>query len=432
MRLNPEKINSLIEAQYHYFESGQLENAATVVDRLMSPLYELGRYPELLNLVEKTIENVEEPDNRFHIYHARALMALGRPDEALSILELLQYEIDQDQELKAAVLIDKGNSLRRLGQFSRAEEIIEDYQEAFGIYGELLKEVESDDVKKLFRENQGTCLFGEGNIYQYFLEDPNSAMEEYQEARAVFEEVKSSDGFADATKQMGEIYASPQFRKFYSPERANEFFSHALATHRENNYQKGVLETLYQLGRLHRSEAVAALKFFEEYLELAKTLGLIREQAIAKRHVAEVRFEIEIQKLSNDMDLDPVSRLLNESIPVLRLFTYDIWSQRALVNCHYLLGEISMVLGDDKAALQAFEDAARLSSETIFESRQAGDVRRRVRSVLKIADILFRNDRSFEAEVILAEHANDFVQLELGTPSREQIHELITRLTKGE
>ena len=426
MRLNPEKINSLLEAQYHYFASGQPEQAATVVDKLMRPLYALGRYPELLNLVEKTIESVEEPDNRFYIYQARALMALGRPDEALSILELVQYEIE-DQELKAALLIDKGASLRRLGQFSRAEEIIHDYQEAFGIYGELAAESEDKELRTLFKENQGTCLFGEGNIYQYFLADPDTAMKEYAQARAIFEEVKSADGIADATKQMGEIHASPQFPAFYSPERANEFFQQALATHRENNYQKGVLETLYQLGRLHRAEPKEALKFFGEYLELAKSLGLIREQAIAKRHLAEVRFEMIQREQRDQVNLEPdyssVIELISEAIPVLRLFTNDIWSQRALVNCCYLLGEVLMVLRDDVRALEAFKLGLRISHEEIFESRQTSDVRRRVRMLRKIADLLSRTDYPSEAEALLAEHADEFRQLELPPPSREHVEE---------
>lgn len=435
MRLNPEKINNLIEAQYHYFESGQPEHAATVVDMLMRPLYALGRYPELLTLVEKTIESVEEPDDRFYIYQARALMALGRPDEALSILELVQYEIE-DQELKAAVLTDKGTSLRRLGQSSRAGEIIDDYQEAFGIYEELLHAADSEDEWKLFRENQGTCLFGEGNIYQYFLTRPKEAMEEYGRARVIFEEVKSADGIADATKQMGEVFASPQFPDFFNPKRANDFLNEALAIYRENNYQKGVLETLYQLGRLHRAEPKHALEFFDQYLELAKSLGLIREQAIAKRHLADVRFGMAVSKpldqVGIESDYAPVIQLINEAIPVLRLFMYDIWSQRVLVNCYYLLGEVFMILGDNKRTLEVFQQGLRLSHDQIFESRQTGDVRRRVRLILKIANLLFGTDRRGEAEAVLAEHESDFKQLEFPTPSQEQqVHELITRLTKG-
>jgi tetratricopeptide (TPR) repeat protein len=318
-----------------------------------------------------------------------------------------------------------------LGESSRAKEIIDDYQQAFGIYGDLLKAEQSEDEKIMFRENQGTCLFGEGNIYQYFLDDPNRAMEEYEEARKIFEEVKSSDGIAETTKQMGEIYASPQFPSFYSRERADEFLRRALATHREQGYQKGVLETLYQLGRLHRAEPDQSLKLFDEYLELARSLGLIREQAIAKRHVADIQFEIEIHKPHEEVNLEPVIQLITEAITVLRLFEYDIWSQRTLVNCHQLLGEILRFLGNDIDALSAFREALLLSNDLTVEDRPVGDVRRRARSVLMIADILFRNDRHGEAEALLEEYAIDFKQLELPIPSRYEVHELITRLTKG-
>jgi tetratricopeptide (TPR) repeat protein len=435
MRLNPEKINSLIEAQYHYFESGEVDHAAEVVEMLMKPLYALGRFPELLGLIEKTLGQVEEPDDRFYIYQARALLALGRPDEALSILELVQYEIGRDRELKAAILLDKGTSLRRLGEFSRAGEIIEDYQEAYGIYEDLQKAGESEELKKLFRENQGTCLFGEGNIYQYFLDDPNSAMEQYGQARTIFDEVKSADGIADATKQMGEIYASPQFRGFYSPEMADDSLQKALAIYRENNYQKGVLETLYQLGRLHRAESDRALELFGEYLYLARSLGLIREEAVAKRHIAELRLELARRKREAQMEVAPdlvaINALLQEAISVLHLFKFDAWSQRALMNCYYVLGELWSLVGNYENALESFQTGLKVAHAPVFDSRKKGDVRRRIRLLLKVVQILFRMDRGLEAETLITAHADDFKQLEIHTPSREQVQELITRLTKG-
>jgi tetratricopeptide (TPR) repeat protein len=435
MRLNPEKINSLIEAQYHYFESGEIDHAAEVVEMLMKPLYALGRYLELLGLIEKTLGQVEDPDDRFYIYQARALLALGRPDEALAILELVEYEIGSDRELKAAILLDQGTSLRRLGEFSRAGEIIEDYQEAYGIYEDLQKAAESADLKKLFRENQGTCLFGEGNIYQYFLDDPNSAMKQYGQARTIFSEVESADGIADATKQMGEIYASPQFSGFYSPKLADDSLQKALAIYRENNYQKGVLETLYQLGRLHRSESDRALELFGEYLNLARSLGLIREEAVARRHIAELRLELAQRKHEAQMEVAPdlaeINALLHQAISVLQLFKFDAWSQRTLMNCYYLLGELWSLMGNDENALEGFQTGLKISHEPVFDTRKKGDVRRRIRLLLKVAQILFQRDRSLEAETLITKHADDFKQLELPTPSREQVQELITHLTKG-
>jgi tetratricopeptide (TPR) repeat protein len=432
MKPNPEKINSLLEAQYHFFESGQVDEAARVVDVLMNPLYGLGRYPELLGLLEKTIENVEDPDNRFYIFQARALMALGRPDDALAILEVVPYVIGDDPELRAAILIDKGTSLRRLGEFSRADEILEDFREANQIYAELIPEAESEEDKRLFRGNQGTCLFGEGNIYQYFLENPGQALELYGQARAVFAEVESADGIADATKQMGEIYATPTFSNFYDSARANEALETALKIYRENNYQKGVLETLYQLGRLHRGEPERARELFSEYLNLAETLGLIREEAVAKRHLAELQFEATQHLEGVEPDYNPTINLLGEAIPVLQLFKFDIWSQKALMNCYYVLGEIWAVLKNDEIALQSFQEGVRVGHNPVFDSRREGDLQRRLRLLLKAVQILFRLDRSHEAESLMMEHADDFKHLELPVPSSGgHVLELITHLTKG-
>jgi tetratricopeptide (TPR) repeat protein len=435
MKPNQEKINNLIEAQFHYFESGQLEEAETVVDSLMKPLSSLGRYPELLGILEKTIELVDDPDDRVYIYQARALMALGRPDDALAVLDLVELKIGDNRELKAAILLDKGTSLRRLGEFSRAEEIIEDYQEAYGIYEDLRKESESEEFRRMFRENQGTCLFGEGNIYQYFLDDGETAMERYRDSRAVFDEVKSPDGIADATKQMGEIYASPQFHEYYSVKLADDSLAQALAIYRENDYQKGVLETLYQLGRLHRVETERALELFGEYLALAKRLGLVREEAVAKRHVAELQFQIARRSPETGVDAEskylPLIQMLDEAIRVLSLFQFDAWSQRSLMNCYDVLGEIWALLGKDEKALESFQEGLKVGHNPVFESRKKGDVLRRIRLLLKVAQILFKKDRSSEAERLIADHADDFEQLELHTPSREQVQELIIRLTKG-
>jgi tetratricopeptide (TPR) repeat protein len=434
MKPNHEKINNLIEAQFHYFESGQLEEAEAVVDSLMKPLSSLGRYPELLGILEKTLERVDDPDDRIYIYQARALMALGRPDDALAILEVVEFKIGDNRELRAAILLDKGASLRRLGEFSRAEEIIKDYLEAYGIYEDLRKDAESEELERMFRENQGTCLFGEGNIYQYFLDDPQTAMARYSEARTVFEEVKSADGIADATKQMGEIYASPQFHEFYSPELADDSLQKALVIYRDINYQKGVLETLYQLGRLHRSDTDRALELFGEYLALAQSLGLIREAAVAKRHVAELQFQILLhspETVDAESRYFPIIQLLDEAIRILRLFQFDAWSQRALMNCYYQLGDIGSHLGNEEKALESFQEGLQVGHNRVFESRKKGDVVRRVRLLLKVAQTLFKKDRSLEAQKLLADHAKDFEQLELSTPSREQVQELITRLTKG-
>ena len=102
------------------------------------------------------------------------------------------------------------------------------------------------------------------------------------------------------------------------------------------------------------------------------------------------------------------------------------------MNCYDVLGEMWSLTGNYGNALESFQTGLKLGHEPVFDSRKKGDVRRRIRLLLKVAQILFQKDRSLEAETLITTHAEDFKQLELPTPSREQVQELITRLTKGE
>ena len=434
---NSQTVNNLIEAQFHYFESGSPEKAATIVGRLMEPLYNLGRYPELLGILRNTIEKVDDLDSRFYIYQARALMALGRADEALAILQLVHFEVEDDPELQAAILVDKGGALRRMGEFWRADEIIKDYEEAYRIYSELSPLTESEADKKIFLENTATCLFGEGTVYQYFLDEPGKAIEKYYQAQEAFGQVQSPDGIADCTKQIGEIYANRRFSTFYDRDKAEILLKRALDVFESINYQKGVLETLYQLGRLRRDNQAQARKLFERYLELAGQLGLIREEAVAKRHLAELRFQEARQGEPASVDVPEVyanvTRLLNEAITVLQLFEFDIWSRRVLVNCYYQMGLVLLAQDQNETALENFKRGLQVSDEPVFEGRFLSDVRRRTLLLLSAIQLmLLMEDQLPAIEELLATHLADFELLGLPYPAPSQVREVIARLKKGE
>jgi len=441
MMPNSQKINSLIEAQFHYFESGKPEEAAAIVGLLMEDLYNVGRYSELWNILKRTIDEVHDLNPVFYLYRARTQGALGRPDEANEELKLLWYLVDDDPELQAAILMDIGTSFRRMGDSSKSHEIIKDYQEAYEIYDEKLIPTQ-EEYRELFRENQASCLLGEGTIYHYFLEQPAEAMQKYNQALQIYGEVQSADGAGVVTKQIGEILANKRFREFYDPVAALGHFRAALEIFQKSDYENRVLETLYQMARLQRDDPEESLRLFRDCFRIANKLGLLREEAVARRHIADVEFLLFQQEValqgppSRDSEawhsLSRITQSLEDAAGVLTLFKFDAWSRRALTNCYSSLGEIHKWLGDNEKALADFRSALEVSNEDIFRNRLRGDVKRRLRMLLEVVQLLYRMNQDSEVENLVAAHAADFQQLELPHPTRGGVDQLIALLkTEG-
>lgn len=418
MGLSKQQINGLIEAQYHYFESREPEKAAEVVGRLMEPMYDVGRYAELLLILEKTINTVEQVRPDFFIFHARSLSELGRHEQALAEIAVVELEVADDPERRAAILIDRANFMRRAVETSRravetsqrAEEIIGYYRQAYDIYARLILPFVKgggEDYKQAL-SNMASCIFDEGAILQYFLKRPAEALERYRLALSVFENVGDADGVGVVYKQAGEIYGSRGFPEMYNREIAAPLFEHALSIFRENYLPRRMLETLYQMGRLFRRPYQAALEKFREYLEIAGELQLSREQAIAKRHIAELTYLLHKEELAERGRPRPEPEqdeqfyismigLAEEAARVLRVLEFDAWSRRALANCHYLMGRVYLDLGKTEQGLEQFK---RSLEATQGAERFAGteDVKRRVLARLRIIQVLIQTGGTQQLE----------------------------------
>lgn len=443
MRINQEQINQLIEAQYHYFESQQTEKATEVVELLMEPLFKVGRYSELLQILEQTINRTTKLSPRFFIFHARSLSALGRHEQALVELNMVEVELKDDQEWRAAILIDRGNFLRRSGDVSKADEILADFREAYEIYDSRIKpEGGSDEDKRWGLKNKAKALFNEGAILQYFLARPGEATERYERALEIFEssDTRDDDGIAVTYKQLGEIFATSAFGSFYNPERAVEYLEKAWAMFEQQESETRILETIYQLARLQRTKPEESLRLFHKYLDIAKGLKLVREEAIAKRHIA----DLEIRLFKQRQELQPeiaASReevyrsniaLLIEAERTLTLLGFDIWSRRSLANTYYLLGTLWLELEHPNRALSYFEESLKVCDDEIFRGNPDGDAKRRLRAVLRIAQLSYRGGDPTRAYRLVSDYERDFHQLQLDYPNPESVEELILQLEARE
>jgi len=441
MRINREQIDRWIEAQYHYFESQQPEKAADMVDLLLEPLFRIGRYSELIAILEQTLKS-GELSTAYFIFHARSLSALGRHEQALVELNIVEAEVKDEPEWRAAILIDKGSILRRSGDTSRADEILEAFREAYEIYDyAIIPNATTETDKSRGLRNKAKALFNEGAILQYFLSRPEEAMQRYDGALKIFEnqQTKDEDGIAVTYKQMGEIYAAKDSGKLYDPDRALEYLENGLKMFREQESPTRILETIYQLGRI--SEAEKALQFFKEYLEIAKGLGLAREEAIAKRHIAELNVRLfERGTLPDEADLerkranvyDSSIALLNDAERTLQLYESDIWSRRTLANCYYTLGQLWLKLHSTEKAMDYFQKSLKVSNEEIFKGSSPGDVRRRLKAVLRIVQLFYLSGAVHDARHLIANYESDFYLLKLDYPDEKRVDHLISQLEAKE
>ncbi|MFL6333048.1 MAG: hypothetical protein ACJ754_06850 [Pyrinomonadaceae bacterium] len=441
--MSKQQINGLIEAQHHFFESRDPDKAAEVVWRLMEPMYNVGRYAELLLILEKTINAVRQLEPDFFIFHARSLSELGRHEQALAEIAVVELEVGDNPEKRAAILIDRANFMRRAGEHARADEIISYYRQAYSIYAYLtLPHVErgSEKYEKAL-SNMASCLLDEGAIHQYFLKQPAEALERYAEALSIFKDVEDADGIGVAYKQMGEIYGERAFPETYDRERAADLFEQALTIFRENYLPRRMLETLYQVGRLFRKPYQTSLNRFREYLKIAEELQLTREQAIAKRHIAELTYLLHKQALAAPDSPTPereeeaqfylsVIYFAGDAARVLRVLEFDAWSRRTLANCHYLMGRVYLDLGIDREALAHFLE----SFDVMKDAEHFGgheDARRRVLSALRILQIYARRGERQQSDWLVP-YFRDFERLnviiEPWPPSEERLRLTISLL----
>jgi tetratricopeptide (TPR) repeat protein len=440
MRVSRQQIELWLEAQYHYLESEQPGKAADMVDLLMEPLFRVGRYSELLAILEQTLKS-GELSNSYLIFHARSLSALGRHDQALVELNAVEAEVKDQPEWRAAILIDKGNFLRR-SDISRADEILGAFREAYEIYDyKIIPNAPSETHKRRGLRNKAKALFSEGTILQYFLSDPEEAMERYAHALEIFKDAptRDEDGIAVTYKQIGEIYASKDSGRLYDRELAFKYFEDALKMFREQDSPTRILETIYQLGRI--SEPETATQIFQEYLQIAKGLGLAREEAVAKRHIAKLNVllfekatspdEADTEKIRADV-YDSSIALLNDAARTLQLYESDIWSRRTLANCYYTLGELWLKLDSTAKALDYFQKSLHVSNEPIFEDGSRGDIRRRLRAVLRILQLFYRKAQVDDARGLIAANEDAFFQLKLDYPAEERLDQLIIHLESKE
>lgn len=446
MRLDHQQIDSLIEAQYHYFMCDEPQKAIEAVGELLEPLSSIGRFPELLDILERALNTLPDADKRLWLFHARSLSALGRHEEALGELESIEIGADDLPELKAAVLIDKGHCLRRMGDGTQAHSMIDYYDKAFKLYKKtLIPAAQNTEEQQRYTRNKAHCLFNIGAVYQYFLRNYEQAMSEYQQALEIYLEVKSIGSVGAAYKQMGEIYGLPGSGRFYNPELALEYFNRALAIFRENDLQVRRLEALYQLGRLSRNRPEQSLTVFQQYVEVARSLGLLREESIAKRHIAELEYALHKQRMAADPSALLASEseqvylqcieLLDEAVHGLESIESDIWSRRALANSYYLLGKLWLELNNTRRAAQNFEKSIEVCEEAIFRSRPAeerGDIRRRLKPVSRMLQIYFRADDYEHAHQLVEKYRKDYEALGLNPPTAEDIESVIERLETGD
>jgi tetratricopeptide (TPR) repeat protein len=441
MSLDPYQIKSLIEAQYHYFECNQPEEAERVVGSLLEPLFSIGRFPELLDILDRAINQLGGDDSpkEFWLFHARSHAALGRYKKALAELESIELLI-QDPWQKGMLLLDKGHCLRRLGYNSKAQEIIDGYREAYDIFEQLTARAPDQQTRHVAFDNQAACLFNEGTILQYFLKDYDAAMKKYGEALDIYKKVEDGEGVGNCYKQMGEIHGIKSWAK-YKLSLADEYLRRALDIFQENNLPKRRLEALYELARITRDSGDLGKThaLFQEYLEIAQSLGLLREESVAKRHLAELEYLLHKKELSSGKASPSESAgiyrrsiaLLEEVVVGLETLESDIWSRRVLANCHYLQGKLWLELEEQDKALESFRKSLNVSEEGALRDRpqeEERDAKRRLLATLRVIQIYLQRGDVGQAQEIASSRQKDLVRLDLGAISPERVGELIKHL----
>jgi tetratricopeptide (TPR) repeat protein len=436
MKLDQQQIRDLVEAQYHLFESRRPEKAAEIIGRLVESLFETGRFPELLYMLEQVLNEIPHPEPRLIVFHARTLTNLGRHEEALAELELVELQVKTDWVLHAAVLVDMSNALRRLGDVLATDRMISNYRKAFDLYTAGLKsETLGNEEKSAHRENQGTCLFDEAAIYLYFLENPNGAMDRYLEALRIFEDVKSEEGIGLTFKQLGEIYGSKSYREFYNPSLADEYFSKALAKFDALGLQQRRFETLYQVGLQQKTNPERALAVFRECGQIAHNLGLLREEAIAGRYIAELEFlsyEKRPESAHRSKEIGAIYartvEALRDSARILETLKSDNWSRDVLADCYYLQGRLCLQADLFDMSLDLFRNSLRVRSDPVPQNRLKHARKQRLKAILRIIELSFLSNSPPDTQRFYADFHDDLEILGIRQLDRGNLSEFIREL----
>jgi tetratricopeptide (TPR) repeat protein len=431
-RVTARQIDDLVEAHYHFWESRRLDEAAEVMQILAEPLLDSGRYADLLHMLEQVLDSMDPPDSRLAVFHARALLSLGRHEEALAELEYLEFAVKNDPALHAAVLIDKSTAMRRLGYTLDSIEIIKNYRTAFEIFTKLTLQEKDTHERLVYRENQAACLVDEAAIYLYFLGNPLESREKYLAALKIYEDVGSKEGTGLVHKQLGEIYGFKRYGQFYNPVVAEEHFYRALSEFKELKSRTRLLETLYQLAKVHREDLERSLGLFQECHQLASDLGLLREEAITSVRVVEI--QVMMHERSHGSGLSPehtrfyfgIMEVLERSSQVLQNWAPDTWSRRVLADSYYLQGRLWLKMKAPEEAENRFRASLEICLPTM--KRNISDDRdRRMKAVLRLMEIQLIKNRPEDLARLFVAFRDDFAALEIPVPDQASLPDLIHR-----
>ena len=169
---------------------------------------------------------------------------------------------------------------------------------------------------------------------------------------------------------------------------------------------------------------------------------MAREEAIAKRHLAELDVLLVEKTFPPDDDANLETKradvyhssiaLLNDAERTLQLYESDVWSRRTLANCYYTLGKLWLKLHSTEKAMDAFEQSLKISNEEIFKGSSPGDVRRRLKALLRKVQLFYLRGAVQDARKLIVNYEHDFYRLKLDYPDEKRVDHLISQLEAKE
>jgi tetratricopeptide (TPR) repeat protein len=347
-------LDGLVEAYQHAVAAGRYQAARDLLrDRLIDALLNAGRYHQLLGLLEAALATPEAFDERFLLSRATIQRILGQLPEALQSLEQLLAVPDLSVPGRALALHEQGRIYYELDDEERGDhqQALDLYAQALAIYEDLPAASTLDRDRRRWLDAELAALFQDiAIVYQYALARPEDlafARQLYATSAGFWQGLRDAVSRAISEKQRAEILRAggPADKA-----EAKRIYRQAMQTFKRKGLQRYYADTLLQLGKIYQDERgyKHALRRFQEYEEIQRSLGLEREEAMAWKHQGEIHQEAGYRGRSVKQAVALYDRALD------RLARYgDRWSRRAVVATLLRRGEAKLELG---LADQARED----------------------------------------------------------------------------
>jgi tetratricopeptide (TPR) repeat protein len=338
-----EDVQYLIEAIWHYCQSGQQQAAYDLIikEHIFRDLQRWGRNTVLLELYISFLPSTSwqpAPEQAGRIYNEIGDIYddLGQKDKARQYFEkaIVSFKQSGLRQGEVKALINLGAMYRAYGQIEQA---LTYYQEAMHICDESKEEI----------PDKGILLHNIGKAYQSLGERERTkssqndhytlALEYYKQALFIHETTKNSAGEARTRHNIGEVYAA-----MGQYEQARQYYEQALDLFLELGDRRGEGIVYSDLGVLQRelSRMKAAFEYYTQALAIFREIGDRWQEATVLKNLGRLfvfvdRFDVALacfllateiaDAIHKNTDAEPVPRWVRASLTTEEFELY--WSQ---------------------------------------------------------------------------------------------------------